>query len=274
MLERMEGFNVDLRHRVHEATAELRDRNVELEESYRRVLSLREALTRAERMAALGQMAANIAHQVGTPLNLISGYVQMLREERLDPRSLERLEVVDRQIQQVTKVLRAMLDQARQPSPRQPADLKRIIDHACETARPRIESSGVHLDVQFDGPLPVVLADATELQAVLLNLITNSLDALSHGGHLTIMASATEEGVRIEVSDTGPGFLPEVLPRAFELWVTSKPVGQGTGLGLGIAREVIKAHGGHIEARNRPEGGAIVVITLPRAAASAAARHL
>lgn len=274
MLERMEGFNVDLQHRVREATAELRDRNVELEESYRRVLSLRDALTRAERMAALGQMAANIAHQVGTPLNLISGYVQMLREERLDPRSLERLEVVDRQIQQVTKVLRAMLDQARQPSARQPTDLKRIIDQACETARPRIESAGVHLDVQIDELLPVVLADATELQAALLNLITNSLDALSHGGHLSILASATEEGVRIEVADTGPGFLPEVLPRAFEPWVTTKPVGQGTGLGLGIAREVIRAHGGHIDARNRPEGGAIVTITLPRAATPAAVRDI
>ena len=269
MLRRMEHFNVDLQQRVQDGTAELRERNVELEDSYRRVLSLREALARAERMAVLGQMAANIAHQVGTPLNLISGYVQMLRAERLDSRSRERLEVVDRQIQQVTRVLRAMLDQARQPSPREPADLKRIIDQACETARPRIEGAGIYLDVRVNGPLPLVEADATQLEAALLNLITNSLDAMALGGRLMITAVATDEGVHIEVADTGPGFLPSVLPRAFEAWVTTKPVGQGTGLGLGIAREVVHAHGGRIEARNRPEGGAIVVIDLRRAVSPA-----
>ena len=267
MLARMEHFNIDLQQRVRDATAELRERNTELQESYRRVLSLREALARAERMAALGQMAANIAHQVGTPLNLISGYVQMLREERLDPRSRERLEVVDRQIQQVTRVLRAMLDQVRQPSARQPADLRRIIDQACETARPRIDSAGIRLEVRIDAALPLVDADATQLEAALLNLITNSLDALCEGGALMVTASPTDQGVRIEVADSGPGFLPELLPHVFEPWVTTKPIGRGTGLGLGIVREVVKTHGGHIEARNRPEGGAIVTIDLPAAAA-------
>jgi two-component system, NtrC family, sensor kinase len=273
MLARMERFNVDLRERVQDATAELRERNVELEESYRRVLSLREALGRAERMAALGQMAANIAHQVGTPLNLISGHVQVLREEReepLDTRSRARLEVVARQIQQVTRVLRAMLDQVHQPSPREPVDLTRIIEQACETARPRIEAAGIVVDVRVDERLPRVDADVTQLEAALLNLITNSLDAMTRGGRLTISAIATDEGAHIEVADTGAGFHPSVLPRVFDPWVTTKPVGQGTGLGLGIAREVVKAHGGRIEARNRPEGGAVVVIDLPCAAAPAA----
>ena len=268
MLARMEDFNVDLQHRVRDATAELRDRNAELEATYRRVLLLREELARAERMAALGQIAANIAHQVGTPLNLISGYVQMLRGERLDSISRERLDVVDRQIQQVTRVLRAMLDQARQPSPRQPIDVKRVIDQACETAQPRIESLGVRLDVRISGALPPVEGDATQLEAALLNLITNSLDALSEGGTLVLTATPTAQGVRIEVADSGPGFLPDVLPRVFEPWVTTKPVGHGTGLGLGIAREVVKAHGGQIEASNRPEGGALVTIELPVAAAA------
>ena len=107
-----------LQERVREATGELLARNAELEESYQRVLGLQEALARAERMAAVGEMAGSVAHQVGTPLNLVSGYVQMIRE---DPQThagvRQRLEIVEAQLAQVTRVLRTMLDEAQQ-SPR------------------------------------------------------------------------------------------------------------------------------------------------------------
>jgi two-component system NtrC family sensor kinase len=97
-----------------------------------------------------------------------------------------------------------------------------------------------------------------------LNLIKNSMDAMPYGGTLTIGASATENGVRMEVADTGTGIPPEMLARVFEPWVTTKTVGQGTGLGLAIAREVIEAHGGTIAIRNVESGGAVVTIDLPR----------
>ncbi len=262
MLARIEHFNVELQQRVSETTTKLDD-------SYGRNLALREALGRAERMAALGQMAANIAHQVGTPLNLISGYVQMLREDKLEPRSRERLEVVQRQIQQVTRVLRSMLDQVRQPTPRETSDLTRIIGHVCESVQPRAQTAGAKLAVKVVEPLPLIEGDSTQLEAALLNLITNSLDALAGPGTVTISASATDHGVHLEIADTGPGFLADVLPRVFEPWVTTKPIGQGSGLGLAIAREVVKAHGGRIDARNRSEGGAVVSIDLPRGSAAA-----
>jgi two-component system, NtrC family, sensor kinase len=265
MLERMEHFNVELQHRIDSATGELRERNIELEESYRRVLMLRDALTRAERMAAVGQMAANLAHQVGTPLNLISGYVQMVRESNVDPRTRERLEIVERQIQQVTRALRSMLDHARQRSPRELVDLGTIVEYACETARSQLSYAGIRLDLQITTHLPKVQGDATELELVVLNLIKNSIDAMPYGGTLTLAVSSTESGVKLEVADTGTGIPPEMLARVFEPWVTTKTVGKGTGLGLAIAREVIEAHGGSIEIRNVEGAGAIVTIELPRA---------
>ena len=267
MLERMEHFNIELQHRVETATTELRDRNVELEESYGRVVILRDALARAERMAAVGQMAANVAHQVGTPLNLISGYVQMVRESNADPRTRERLEIVERQIQQVTGVLRSMLDHARQKSPRVRVDVARVVRYACETAQSQLALSGVELRVHLDDNLPAIEADATELELVVINLIKNSLDAMPYGGTLTISAKEIQTGVQVEVADTGSGIPAEMLARVFEPWVTSKTIGQGTGLGLSIAREVIEAHGGTITIRNVEHGGAAVTIRLPRVAA-------
>ena len=273
MLGRMEHFNVELQQRVQAATSELRERNVELEDSYRRVLVLRDALARAERMAAVGQMAANMAHQIGTPLNLISGYVQMVREGNADPHTRERLEIVERQIQQVTRVLRSMLDHARQRSPREVVDLGHIVEYACETAQPQLSFAGIRLNLQLDKDLPRIEADATELELVVLNLIKNSMDAMPYGGVLTIHASATDNGVRMDVSDTGTGIPPEMLARVFEPWVTTKTVGQGTGLGLAIAREVIEAHGGTITIHNVETGGAVVTIDLPRVSVAAGRRQ-
>jgi signal transduction histidine kinase len=251
---------------VEAATVELRDRNVQLEDSYRRVVLLRDALARAERMAAVGQMAANVAHQVGTPLNLISGYIQMVREGNADPRTRERLEIVERQIQQVTSVLRSMLDHARQKSPREQVDLARLIRYACQTAQPQLALAGVELRVRIENSLPHIEADATQLELVVLNLIKNSLDAMPYGGTLTISASEVQSGIQIDVEDSGTGIPPEMLARVFEPWVTTKTAGQGTGLGLSIAREVIEAHGGTIAIRNSEQGGADVTIHLPRAA--------
>ena len=117
MLDQLERFNQSLHDRIEEATRDLLLRNAQLAASQSELFALRESLARAERVAALGQVAANVAHQAGTPLNLVSGYVQMIRDDpRTDDRTRTRLLTVDTQIQQVTRVLRTMLDHARQPS--------------------------------------------------------------------------------------------------------------------------------------------------------------
>jgi two-component system, NtrC family, sensor kinase len=264
MLGRLEHASDMLQQRVREATSELLVRNAELEESYQRVLGLQEALARAERLAAVGEMAASVAHQVGTPLNLVSGYVQMIREDtHTQPAVRQRLEIVETQLAQVTRVLRTMLDEARQPTPTVTTSVAPLIERACAIARPRLVRSGVQMDVRLDEGLPDVDVNPAQLELALLNLISNALDAMPGGGTLEIRGTATELGIRLEIADSGPGIPADLLPHLFDPWITSKPVGQGTGLGLSIVREVLRGSGGSIAAANRAGSGAVFTIELP-----------
>jgi signal transduction histidine kinase len=265
MLDQLERFNQSLQGRIEEATHDLSLRNLQLAASQGELFALRESLGRAERVAALGQFAANVVHQAGTPLNLVSGYIQMLRDDpRTDDRIRSKLRTVDEQIQQVTRVLRTMLDQARQPSAPQVVSLADIITRVREVSQPRLARHNIRLQASVAEDLPPVKADATQLEMALFNLVANALDAMPSGGTLSIAATTRPEGIRVEVADTGAGIPAAVLDRLFDPWVTTKAVGHGSGLGLAIVRDVIRAHGGSIAASNQTVG-ALFVIDLPAA---------
>jgi signal transduction histidine kinase len=265
MLAQLEHFQLELQARVDEATGELRETNARLVDGYQRMLALREALARAEQMAALGQMAANVAHQIGTPLNLISGYVQvMTAEAHDDPSALRRLQTVEAQIRKVTDAIRTMLDSARRPRlQRQPVDLRALVEQVCEVSRPALHAAGIDLRLDSGGALPSLMADPVQLELALFNLVSNSLDAMPDGGWLEIRASKTTGGVRLLIADSGTGIPADVLPRIFERWVTTKPAGRGTGLGLSITRDTIVGHGGTIDVRSEPGHGTVFTIDLP-----------
>jgi signal transduction histidine kinase len=265
MLNQIQRFNQSLHDRIEEATRDLSLRNAQLAASRSELLVLRDSLAHTERVAALGQVAANVAHQAGTPLNLVSGYVQMIRDDpRTDDRTRARLVTVDTQIQQVTRVLRTMLDHARQPSGLDTIAFGGIIERVRELAQPRLSRANIRLQMSVAEELPAIKADAAQLEMALLNLITNALDAMPQGGSLSITATTCPDGVRVEVADTGGGIPAAVVDRLFEPWVTTKPAGQGSGLGLAIVRDVVRAHGGSISASNH-SNGATFVITLPAA---------
>ena len=264
MLRRLQDFNVALQDRVTEATAEVKTRNEELVESYQRVFILREALARAEQMAAVGQMAASVAHQVGTPLNLISGYVQLMQEEASgEPRTARRLDIVQEQIGKVAAVVRTLLDQSRRSADLQPIDAGPLLSRVADVARPKLDASGIALTLDIDADLPPIEADAEELELAILNLITNALDAMPNGGDVTIRAVALGDRVRIQISDTGIGIARDLLPRIFQPWVTTKPAGRGTGLGLSITQDVILRHRGTIDVTSDPGRRTTFTIELP-----------
>ena len=263
MLARLQYSNEALRDRIDEATAELRVRNQELVESYQRVFTLREALARAEQLAAVGQTAASVAHQVGTPLNLISGYVQIMQEDSaIDRKTARRLAIVQEQIGRVAAVVRTMLDHARRPDTRWPTALATLLARVADVARPKLDASHISLSLDVAADLPVIEANAQELELAILNLVNNSLEAMPEGGTLAIRAAADGAGVRIDITDSGSGIPPELLPRIFEPWITTKPVGRGTGLGLSITKDVVVRHGGTIHAASAP-GRTMFTITLP-----------
>jgi signal transduction histidine kinase len=128
----------------------------------------------------------------------------------------------------------------------------------------------VRVTLEVPDSLPLVAGDETQLELALSNLVTNALDAMPDGGHLTVTATTEPDRAIVEVADSGSGIAPDVIDRIFEPWVTTKPEGRGTGLGLSIARDVVQRMGGTIGAATRPGGGTVLRITLPSADAGIA----
>jgi len=267
MLTELEELHQSLQQRVDAATRELRERNEQIVRSHESVLTLREALARAQALAAIGQTMANVAHQIGTPLNLVSAHVQLMQQESQDPAVRRRLQIVEDQIERVTSSVRALLDRARPYAIKRDVPLEPLLKRLVEGLQVQAAATGVTTQVDVAGPLPSVMADETQLELALLNLMANALDAMPGGGRLTIVAAASPDAVTIAVRDTGIGIPPGLSERMFEPWVTTKPPGQGTGLGLTITREVIERSGGTIAVENRAGGGTVFRVTLPRAEA-------
>jgi signal transduction histidine kinase len=245
--------------------ARLRDRNQELVRSYQSVSHLRETAERAQQLAAVGQTMANVAHQIGTPLNLVSGHVQLLQHEISDPTIQRRLRIVQEQIDRVVATVRGLLERARPHGERQTVRIDSVLARMGDAMRARLASSGVTLDLKVPRPLPGIAANEAQLELALLNLVTNALDAMPDGGTLTLAATDTGGRVRIDVRDTGTGVDAAVLPRLFEPWVTTKPTGRGTGLGLSITRDLITSLGGTITVSTSSRQGTMFTIELPAA---------
>jgi signal transduction histidine kinase len=228
------------------------------------MLAMRDALAEAERLAAVGQTAASVAHQVGTPLNLISGHVQLLLAQAdLPPETDRRLRVVQDQIGKVTDAVRGLVEHVRRPRPDAPIDVGDLLRSIGVLVRPRLTASAIQVTEDVAAGLPQVRGDRSELEMALLNLVSNAIDAMPSGGDLRIGASAVDDGLQIVVADSGSGIPPDLLPRIFEPWVTTKPPGRGTGLGLSITRDVIVRMGGTIGAAPGPGSGTIMTISLP-----------
>jgi two-component system, NtrC family, sensor kinase len=265
LLTEIESLQTHLRHRVEAATRELRDRNEQLVRSYASVLALRGELARARELATVGQTMANVAHQIGTPLNLVSAHVQLLQKELSeDPAATRRLGIVVEQVDKVTDIVRELLDRARPQSAPAAFALMPLLmrlTHSVQVFAP----GSVRVSLETAGSdLPAVFGDETQIELALMNLITNALDAMPDGGELTITAAAHDRGVRVDVCDTGVGIPAAVAGRVFEPWVTSKP-GRGTGLGLSITREVVQRAGGTIELIPSSGPGTTFRVYLPAA---------
>jgi signal transduction histidine kinase len=274
MLGRLEHFNDSLQARINDATVELQQRNEQLVESYHRLFGLREQLASAEQLASVGQTAANVAHQVGTPLNLISGYVQLLKEElgTGSPHGA-RLAIIEEQIEKVTSTVRTLLDRSRQIGRRTRTAAGVLVLRVCEVMRPSLAAAGITLNVEAPAGDTRILVDATNLELALLNLMTNAVDAMPQGGTLgVVVRDGPANRVYVEISDTGHGIPDDLLPRIFDPWVSTKKPGRGTGLGLAIARDVVAAHGGTITVQSVVGRGTTFTIDLPSVAARDAGR--
>jgi two-component system NtrC family sensor kinase len=268
MLDRMSAFNDTLRAEVDRATSELREANRELLTAAQRLFAARREVATGQRLALAGQMAASVAHQIGTPLNVISGHVQLLSRELAEgsPAS-QRLETVQEQIARVAAIVQSLLDRTRRPPPVvRPVAPAELLEGLAELVRPTLRGRRIDLALKLEPGTPPLSVDQGQIEQALLNLITNAIDAMPDGGLLELEARPEGGEVALSVEDTGRGIAPEDLPRVFEPLFTTKATGKGSGLGLPVVREVVAAHGGKVLLEPRAGGGTRAVVRLPAAA--------
>ncbi len=229
-----------------------------------------EALRRRDRLAAMGELAATVAHEVRNPLNAIAMSAQRLRREVFDDLVPERPDLADsadlvgviqQESRRIDDIVRQFLEFARPPAlaPRA-VDLRAFLQSAGDAARAAAEARGVSVDVDVTraGEAEV---DPAQLRQVIDNLLRNAIEATARGGRVVVSATSAGRGHDIEVRDTGAGIPDDVLPRVFDLYFTTKP--DGTGVGLAVSQQIVSAHGGTIEVESTPGQGTTMRVRLP-----------
>ncbi|HSR12659.1 MAG TPA: ATP-binding protein [Thermodesulfobacteriota bacterium] len=269
MLSRINQFNEELTLRVEAATRELAQRNEELRSANESLFQAQRQLVESEKLSALGHVAATMAHEIGTPLNSISGYIQlMLTEDAASDTAKKRLKIIETQLDRLTQTIRNLLHSTRQPQPHlQALDLNDLLENILVLTQPGMSARGIVLVRRFNDTIPVS-GDPGLLQQVFLNLVNNALDAMSEGGTLTIATEVSAPSgngryVEAAVSDTGTGMSPEVLKKVLEPFFTTKEPGKGAGLGLSICEEIIRSHRGRIEIQSEEGKGSTIRVHLP-----------
>lgn len=230
-------------------------------ESLRR---MNEQLMRADKLAAMGTLAAGVAHEVNNPLASISSLIQMMRSENGSPETQEKLDIIQEQILRITRVTRDLTDFARaRPAAKSQVAIGEVLDAALRLAEFDSTFQKLRITKQIQSGLPTLAADADQLQQVFLNIFLNARDAMPSGGELRIFADSIDGNVTIEISDSGVGIGNGDAQKVFDPFFTTKPAGKGTGLGLAVCYGIVTAHGGRLELRANEPSGATFVITLP-----------
>jgi PAS domain S-box-containing protein len=229
---------------------------------------LEEQLIQAEKLAAMGQMLAGVAHELNNPLTAILGVTELVRErEGLDDSMKRQLDLTHRQARRAARIVQNLLEFSRPASPqKKPIDANSIIERTLQLHEHSLRRNQVAVDFTPRTDLPPVVGDANQLIQVLLNLITNAEQAIREvreSGRVQIRLGSSSGNVIITVQDDGVGISPEALPRLFDPFYTTKRPGGGTGLGLSICLSIVREHGGTIQAESLPGGGSAFRVYLP-----------
>jgi two-component system NtrC family sensor kinase len=247
------------------------------------LVDAKDQLNRSERLAAVGQLVASVAHEVGTPLHSIAWHVQALAEEPgVTPEMKKRVTVIDEQLTRVVRIIQDLLSSTRQRQP-EPTWLpvEQVISQAVALMEPAFHAKEITMTVEIPGDLPLVWADAEKIHQVLVNVFANALAATPPHGAVSVIVRARAASsdeldrgrrvadtmsplvVTVAVQDTGCGMPEADVQKAFEPFFTTKAVGRGTGLGLFLSRETVLTHGGSLLLESETGRGTTVTVTLP-----------
>ena len=230
---------------------------------------MEERLNQSERLAELGTLASGMAHEIGTPMNVILGRSENLMRRTQEETTKKTLGIIIAQVERITRIMNQLLTFARRrPIERRPVDLKGTIEDALEVIQERTKTHHIKIETSFAAPLPSIYADSDQISQVLLNLFINAMHAMPDGGVLRVTVEPKAGAVRMVVADTGCGISEKDLSHIFKPFFTTKEVGKGTGLGLTVVHGIIQEHGGSISVQSKPGEGTAFTIDLPLAADS------
>lgn len=277
-------IKVSRRDEVGSLAQEFNRMSEKLQDSYARLLKeqqeklkLERDLRHSEKLASVGQLAAGLAHEIGTPLNIIGGRAEYLLRRQRNPQEMnENLSIIQSQIDRITAIVRQLLEFSRRTEPAfRAVDVQWLLSNVNSLLRHKIEEKQVSVEVAASYPLPRVQADPDLLQQVFINLYLNSLQAVDQGGKIKISTQIVEDGnsapsdaektswLKISFEDNGPGIRPEHIEHVFDPFFTTKDVGEGTGLGLSVSYGIVKDHGGEIHVESDPGRFTRFTVHLP-----------
>jgi signal transduction histidine kinase len=241
----------------------------ELEERMEAQRLTEERLVRSAKLAAVGEMAAAVAHELNNPLTTVTGFAELILETlEEDSPEFEDMSLVLKEAQRSRDVVRRLLDFSRQSEIlRVDTDINEVISMVLALVHHLTQTTGIEVRVELWDEIPQIRADRNQMQQVILNVIHNAIYSMPKGGELVIQSmvetSEDEEWIGIKVVDTGVGISEENLEKIFEPFFTTKPSGEGTGLGLSVSYSIVSEHGGYIEVDSKLNEGSIFTIWLP-----------
>jgi len=265
--EKLEYANRELAAMAKELGRGLDRRTQELRQS-------QEHLEQAERLAELGTLASGMAHEIGTPMNVILGRAEYLQRKTKDPDTAKGLQTIIEQVERITKIMNQLLTFARRrPIERRPTNLNKVIVDTLEVMQERLRRHRITVKTDLVPSLPLADVDPDQIGQVLLNLAINALHAMEDGGTLHVRSAVVPERkgsaedysemIEVSVSDTGHGIAPEDLDKIFNPFFTTKEVGKGTGLGLTVVHGIVQEHGGQVLVESEVRKGTTFRVRLP-----------
>jgi PAS domain S-box-containing protein len=226
--------------------------------------ALEAQLRKTERLAELGTLASGMAHEIGTPMNVILGRAELLLRKAKDESTRRGLETIVTQVERITKIMNQLLSFARKrPSEACEVDLEWAIGNVLDMLHEKCDSHGIQVVKEYSPDLPQVLGDPDHIIQVLLNLVLNACQAMPEGGTLTLKLCPKGDRVELSVQDTGTGIPEDQVSKIFDPFFTTKAVGEGTGLGLTVVHGILQEINGTIRVNSIPGQGSTFIISLP-----------